>query len=76
MESVLLCAGLVDIQLTRADGHGDCLSIPLCNCAPSTHLIKLPVNGGKRVGKQTHGLVWAVNNLPRPKAEVGTNWVV
>lgn len=67
MESVLLCAGLVDIQLTQADGHGDCLSIPLCSCAPSTHLIKLPVNGSKRVHKQTCGLGRAMKNLTAPK---------
>lgn len=52
MESVLLCTGLVDIQLTQTDSHGDCLSIPLCRCAASAHFIKLPANVKKRLNKR------------------------
>lgn len=49
MESIPVRGGLVDIQLTQADSHGDCLSIPLFNCTPSAHLIKLPI---KRIKQQ------------------------
>lgn len=48
-----MCGGLVDIQLTQADSHGDCLSIPLFNGTPSAHLIKLPINSIKQVSKLT-----------------------
>lgn len=61
MESIQACGGLVDIQLTQADSHGDCLSIPLFNCTPLAHLIKLPINNFKQVSKlttQTQGQVW------------------
>lgn len=44
MEILSVCGGLVDIQLTQADSHGDCLSIPLLNDTPSAHLIKLLIN--------------------------------
>lgn len=61
MESIPLCGGLVDIQLTQADSHGDCLSIPRFNYKPSAHLIKLTINSIKQVSKlttQTLGQVW------------------
>lgn len=51
MESILVCGGLVDIQLTQADSHGGCLSIPLFNYTPSAHLIKLPINSIKPVSR-------------------------
>lgn len=53
MDSIPVCRGLVDIQLTQADSHGDCLSIPLFNGTPSAHLIKLPINSIKQVSKLT-----------------------
>lgn len=53
MDGNPVCGGLVDIQLTQADSHGDCLSIPLFNCTPSAHLIKLPINSIKQVSKLT-----------------------
>lgn len=68
MESIPVCGGLVDIQLTQADSHGDCLSIPLFNCTPSAHLIKLPIKSIKQVSKlttQTLGRVWKVNQIHR-----------
>lgn len=53
MESISVCGGLVDIQLTQADSYGDSLSIPLFNCTPAAHLIKLPINSIKQVRKLT-----------------------
>lgn len=53
MESISVCGGLVDIQLTQADSYGDSLSIPLFNYTPAAHLIKLPINSIKQVRKLT-----------------------
>lgn len=53
MKSIPVCRGLVDIQLTPADSHGDSLSIPLFQCTPSPELIKLPINGAKQASKPT-----------------------
>lgn len=68
MESILVCAGLVDIQLTQADSRGDCLSIPPFSRTPSAHLIKLPINSIKRVGKHRKHLAkfWPAKPEPKP----------
>lgn len=47
------CGGLVDIQLTGADSHGDCLSIALFSYTLSAHLIKLPINSINQARKLT-----------------------
>lgn len=51
MESIPESGASVDIQLTQEDSHGRCLSIPLFNCKPTAHLIKLSINGIKQVNK-------------------------
>lgn len=76
MESVPVRRGLVDIQLTQAHSHGGCLSIPLFNCTPSAHLIKLLINSIKQVSKlttQTLGLV--CKSEPNPLKHWWEHWV-